>query len=287
MKKVVLSVIAALAVSAAVPAFAADMPVKAMKAPAPAPSPFDIAFGTAFTSDYMLRGISQSGHLPAVQGYVELDYTATPWLTLYAGVWGSSLYNGFAAAEFDNSVGARFTYDKFGLDVGYVYYAYPGPSVTSAVTASTSLGYGEFYVKPSFKVTPWLTLSGTIYTGNDYGNSGVSATYYSGAVAVLLPWTLPMGISTTVSAEVGRQTYGGGLTAVGVNFVDYTQYNVGVAFNYKAMTLDLRYWDTNVGTSSTPAAGQCVAAGSIAGNDLCSAKFVATLKFDTTLSALK
>ncbi len=57
MKKVVLSVIAALAVSAAVPAFAADMTVKAMKAPAPAPSPWDIAFGTAFTTDYMLRGI--------------------------------------------------------------------------------------------------------------------------------------------------------------------------------------------------------------------------------------
>ena len=48
MKKVVLSVVAALALSAA-PAFAADMAVKAVKAPAPAaePSPFDIAFGSA------------------------------------------------------------------------------------------------------------------------------------------------------------------------------------------------------------------------------------------------
>ena len=285
MKKVVFSVIAALAVSAAVPAYAADMPVKAkMMAPAPAPSPWDIAFGTALTSDYMLRGISQSGHLPAVQGYTELDFTATPWLTLYAGVWGSSLYNGFAAAEFDNSVGARLSYDKFGLDLGYVYYAYPGPSGPAVVSASTSLSYAEFYAKPSFKLTDWLTLSGTIYTGNNFGNSGVSATYYSGAVAVTLPWTLPMGIGTTISAEIGRQTYGGGLTAVGVGFVDYTQYNVGVAFNYKAMTLDLRYWDTNV---STPAAAQCAAAGTIPGNDLCSAKFVATLKFDTTLAALK
>ena len=57
-------------------------------APAAAPSPWDIAFGTAFTTDYELRGVSQSDHKPSVQGYFELDYTATDWLKLYAGVWG-------------------------------------------------------------------------------------------------------------------------------------------------------------------------------------------------------
>jgi uncharacterized protein (TIGR02001 family) len=90
MKKVVLSVVAALALSGA-SAFAADMPVKALKVPAAAPSPWDVAFGTAFTTDYELRGVSQSAHKPAVQGYFELDYTASDWLKLYAGVWGSSL----------------------------------------------------------------------------------------------------------------------------------------------------------------------------------------------------
>ena len=102
------------------------MPVKAKPmAPAAAPSPWDVAFGTAFTTDYDLRGISQSDHKPAVQGYFEVDYTATDWLKLYAGVWGSSLYTGFADAEFDISGGARFTWGNFGLDLGYVYYEYP------------------------------------------------------------------------------------------------------------------------------------------------------------------
>src|SRR5258707_15287521 len=74
MKKVVLSVVAALAVTAA-PAFAADMPVKAKPmVPVAVPSPWDIAFGTAFTTDYVLRGITQSNHKPAVQGYFEVDY---------------------------------------------------------------------------------------------------------------------------------------------------------------------------------------------------------------------
>ena len=91
MKKVMLSVIAALAVTAAAPAFAADMPVKARPVVVATPSPWDIAFGVAFTSDYMFRGISQSNKQPAVQGYFELQYAATPWMTLYAGLWGSSL----------------------------------------------------------------------------------------------------------------------------------------------------------------------------------------------------
>ena len=89
MKKVVLSVVAALALTATVPALAADMPVKAAPAaPAAAPSPWDVAFGAAFTTDYDLRGVSQSNHKPAAQGYFEVDYTATDWLKLYAGMLG-------------------------------------------------------------------------------------------------------------------------------------------------------------------------------------------------------
>jgi len=100
MKKIVLAFVASLALSAT-STFAADMPVKAVKAPAAAPSPWDIAFGAAFTTDYELRGVSQSNHRPAAQGYFELDYTATDWLKLYAGVWGSSVAGYLADAEID------------------------------------------------------------------------------------------------------------------------------------------------------------------------------------------
>ncbi len=75
MKKLVLSVVAALAVTAAVPAFAADMPVKAKRVAVATPSPWDIAFGTALTSDYVLRGVSQSNHHVATQGYFGELYT--------------------------------------------------------------------------------------------------------------------------------------------------------------------------------------------------------------------
>lgn len=268
MKKVMLSVVAALAVTAAVPAFAADMPVKAKKvAVAPTPSPFDIAFGTAFTTDYVLRGVSQTDNKPAVQGYFEGRYTISDMVTVYAGLWGSSMANYNASAEFDISGGARFTVGKFGLDLGYVYYNYPGG------TAGGFFNFGEFYAKPSFAVTDWLTIGGSVIGGNDYNNSGTTAVYYSGIATVTLPAFLPMGITSAVSAEIGRQTFElAGLT-------DYTTWNAGISFTYKAMTLDLRYFDTDLATTA------CTSA--VSGRVLCDERFVATLKFDTTLSALK
>lgn len=276
-----MSAVAAVVLSAA-PAFAADMPVKAKKIAAPVyVSPWDVAFGVAFTTDYELRGISQSGHRPAVQGYFEGRYNVNDMIQLYAGVWGSSLYTGFAAAEVDPNGGVRFTLGNFGLDLGYVYYGYPNAA------ANTNISYGEFYAKPSYKVADWLTVGAFITGGSNFGNGvgivGSKDAYFYGANAVLtLPWA-PGGVTIALNPEIGRQWYSSGIKT-SLAFQDYTWWNVGLVFNYKAVTLDLRYWDTNV---STPSAGQCAAAGNIAGNDLCSAKFVATLKFDTTFSALK
>ena len=276
MKKVVLSVVAALAVGGmAAPAFAADMPVKAkMAEPAPPPNPFDIAFGTAFTTDYEFRGLTQTDHKPAVQGTLELDYTAAPWLTLYAGLWGSNINWGAGSyAEFDITGGARFSYKQFGLDVGYDYYDYPNTTPNGS--------YGEFYAKPSFQITNWLTVGAAFWGGSNWANTGNTAWYYEGNATVTLPQFLPMGIGTSISGAVGRQTYDSTIHSTGV--IDYTTWNVGVDFSYKAITLDLRYWDTNVDTTN---AAQCVS-GTGSGVDVCSATFVATLSFNTSLSALK
>ncbi len=266
-KKFVLSIVAALAICGAAPAFAADMPMKAAPAPVAAPpSPFDVAFGVAFASDYRLRGISQTDRDPAVQGSFEVDYTATPWLTLYGGLWGSNV--SFANAEFDASGGARFSWDRFGLDVGYVQYVYPGGG---------GIDYGEFYAKPSVKVTDWLSFNGQVYGGDNFGNTGNAAWWFAGGATISLPQFMPMGITTSLSANVGYQTY-----ASAIGFTDYTHWDAGVTFGYKAMSLDLRYIDTNIDQNNSP--GQC---GTIGTRDLCGATFLATLSFNTSLSALK
>src|SRR6202171_6710330 len=89
--------------------FAADMAVKAMKAPPPAPfDPWDIAFGSALMNDYVFRGVTQSNHKPSVAAYFEPRYNVTKDLQLYVGAAGESIsFPNRAAAEIDIYAGIR------------------------------------------------------------------------------------------------------------------------------------------------------------------------------------
>ena len=292
MNKVVLSVVAALAVSAA-PAFAADMPVKASKVAVVAATvnPWDVAFGTALTSDYVLRGVTQSNHKMAVQGYFEVDYTANDWLKFYAGVWGSSLWTGLANAEIDPNAGVRLTFGNFGLDLGFIYYYYPGGINAAQGLANGS--YGEVYAKPSYKFNDWLTVAGVYETGfNNFNNKAMAPgvawvgdarhSYYAVNAVITLPQFMPNGIVVSINPEIGRETYSSGVFT-NLGFVSDTYWDVGLDFVYKAATLDLRYWSMNKNNTN---AAQCASANS-PGTNLCSSRFVATLKFDTSFASLK
>src|SRR5476649_518495 len=211
MNKVVMSALAALAISAA-PAFAADMPVKAMKAPAAAPSPWDVAFGVAFTTDYRLRGVSQSNKTASVNGYFEVDYTVNDWLKFYAGVHGYSTEEFLATAEMDLSGGARLTFGNFGLDLGYIYYAYVDGVAAGQATIPAGAGngsFGDFYAIPTYKVADWLTVGGIVdYGPNNNNGLGIVGSkdegYYAGNLMITLPWQ-PAGVTVMVNPEYGRQ----------------------------------------------------------------------------------
>src|SRR5258707_15328656 len=101
MKKLALLATALAMVSGS--ALAADMSVKAVKAPPPAPfDPWDIAFGSAIMNDYVFRGITQSNHKPSVAAYFEPRYNVTKDVQLYIGLAGESIsFPNRAAAEID------------------------------------------------------------------------------------------------------------------------------------------------------------------------------------------
>ena len=126
MKKLALLATALAMVSGS--AFAADMRVKAVKAPPPpAFDPWDIAFGGGITNDYIFRGITQSNHKPSVNVYFEPRYNVTKDFQLYVGVGGASIsFPNRAAAEIDAYGGARLTVGQFAFDVGAWGYIYPG-----------------------------------------------------------------------------------------------------------------------------------------------------------------
>jgi hypothetical protein len=284
MKKVVLSVAAALAISVAGSAFAADMPAKAPKvAPAPPPSPWTIAFGSALMNDYIFRGVTQSDHKPSVAAYFEPRYNITPDVQLYAGIAGESIkFANAAAAEIDFYGGIRPTFGPVSFDFGYWYYYYPGgtcfggnpafslpcPNVYANGNAAKSVAsFYEVYAKVAYTWTDWVFGANFYYSPN-FLNLGAEGEYLSGTIKFTAPAKMQIGpVGWYVSGEFGRQWLGtsdafygipagtpivgtASVTpasyATGIPYKDYNTWNVGIGFTWKVFTLDLRYSDTDM-----------------------------------------
>ncbi len=294
MKKLVTSVVAAVALSAA-SAFAADvMPVKAtnVAAPAPAPSPFDIAFGGAIMSDYNFRGVSQSNRGPSVNAYVEPQFN-TGFGTLYVGLSGYSIdwpsgpgyFFSDPAAEVDIYGGWRNTWGAFTLDLGVLYYYYPSERF------GVNSDFVEFYAKTSYAFTPAFTAGLAVsYTPDllNYGQfapfSDTPGFYVSGTAKWVLPWTHG-DLGAFVSGELAHWFLDeGGVFGPGVD-ASYTYWNVGAALTYKAFTLDFRYHGTDM--SRRDCTTFLFVGPNNGARNWCDDTFIVSLKFDTTLSALK
>lgn len=89
----------------------------------------EVSGNVSIASDYAFRGISQTLEEPALQGGLDLGL---PY-GIYAGVWGSSINFGEdlgigprAQLELDGYVGITPTVGPLALDLGGIYYGYPG-----------------------------------------------------------------------------------------------------------------------------------------------------------------
>lgn len=312
MKNYVLPAIVAVAALSSAPAFAADLKPVYKAPPAPAyVNPWDVAIGGALATDYNFRGISQTDRGPAAFAYVEGRYNATKDIQWYAGIAGATVkLVTEPSAEIDFYGGVRLTFDKFALDLGLMYYYYPreqqqfggiggGLNGENIVTSNASLGLApytvkntdflEFYAKASYTFNDYFAIGGGVYYTDDWLGTKASGTYG----AVNAKFTAPAsssGWGAYASGEVGKYWFGtGNFYGSPLILPDYTTWNVGVGFTYKAITIDLRYYDTDASKT------ECYAlTADIRGvNDgtgtskWCSEAYIAKISFDTTLSALK
>jgi uncharacterized protein (TIGR02001 family) len=238
MKKLVLAA-AALAMTAG-STFAADMPVKAVKAPPPpAFEPWDLAFGSALMNDYIFRGITQSNHKPSVAAYFEPRYNVNKDVQLYIGASGESIsFPNRAAAEIDIYGGIRPTFGMFAFDFGVWGYLYPGgqcfggvgPGTTNSCAAfgqGTDFGLGaglpingnfakksasfyEGYAKVNITINEQFQVGVNEYYSPNFLNLGAWGNYAS----ITGKWTAPSstfgssGVGMYVSGEFGRQWLG-------------------------------------------------------------------------------
>ncbi|XSG83236.1 MAG: TorF family putative porin [Methyloligella sp. ZOD6] len=233
----------------------------------PSPLPFDIFFGTKLASDYNLRSVSQTRGKPAVQSYGEINLENG----LYAGIWTSNVdFQGTDPyAEFDYYGGLRHSFDKLTLDGGYVYIDYLGEN------PGHQLDFWKIYGISKYTFSDDITVGANLFwTSSFIGYNGIDGTHSSAFVSINLPqFGLPENIGTYFSGEIGRQW-------VSDDFApDYTFWNAGVGFTYKAATLDLRY------TGSDLSDAGCAAF--IGQRDSCGNRFLASLSFDTSFDMLK
>src|SRR6202521_691462 len=266
--------------------FAADLPLKAVKAPPPAPfDPWDLAFGSAIMNDYVFRGVTQSNHKPSVAPYFEPRYNINKDTQLYLGLSGESIsFPNRAAAEIDIYGGIRPTFGMFAFDFGLWGYLYPGGQCFNAAAfpgsgipgseigcilngnlpfnnnvAKKDASFFEGYAKVNVTLNDQWQVGVNEYYSPNFLNLGAWGDYAS----VTAKWTAPgtyfgaSGVGMYVSGEFGRQWLGTsdafygvvsplGNFAAGVPEPSYNTWNAGIGFTYKVFTLDLRYYDTNL-----------------------------------------
>jgi len=199
-------------------------------------------------SEYLYRGIAQTGNKPAIQGGFDYAHSSG----LYAGVWGSNitwLDDGGASASLEIDVYGGYKgaiTDDFGYDIGVLTYNYPGSGKpTGAAKPDTTEIYGALSWK-------WLTMKYSHTTGSLFGwtkTSDGSKTKGSGYLELNAAFDL--GDGWGLSAHVGHQKVKGNSNA------SYSDYKVGVTKDMGFGTVGLAYSDTNAKASCTAGDAYC------------------------------
>jgi len=237
MRKYVLPLALAASASASAPAIA-------QQAAAATPPPPPVTGNMTLVSEYRFRGIDQTFGKPAIQGGFDYSHESG----VYLGNWNSNVSQGAGYPggniEMDFYGGWKKAFGDFGLDLGAIYYYYPGSDASllgaanphSTKTNSGTVHNIEAYVGLSWK---WLSFKWS-HALSDYfllpDTSG--ANYYD------LSATYDLGSGWGVNGHVGR------LSVSSYSEIDYTDYKVGV-------TKDVSGWVFGASYVGTNAKGDC------------------------------
>jgi uncharacterized protein (TIGR02001 family) len=258
----------------AAPAFAGGMK------DTPEPRRCTFSANAALTTDYVFRGFSQTSQAPAIQG----GFDATCGM-FYAGVWASSLDWGTdyyqtsnaASIEMDWYGGVKFNTGKVAWDLGIIYYSYPNAAHTlNTSPAGRDPNYVELKVNASGEIWKGGTLGGTVYYSPDYQYETGSVWTLEGSFSQTLPVIFGR-ITPTFSALLGYQ-FSDDKKSLYINNItqddkNYTYWNAGLTFALdKNWSVDVRYWDTNINSSSSSACNKVSLFS-------CDERVVGTLKF--------
>ena len=215
-------------------------------------SPHKLSGNVTLTSDYVFRGITQTGGDPAIQG--GLDYTHASGF--YLGTWASNVswlkdFQGYdkGSMEVDVYGGFRGGIGETGLtfDVGAIQYIYPGDNVTGGFNDAdttevyAALGWKWFTVKYSHYLSDEVFGIGNL-SGQPNTTGDAAGSYYLGVSA-----SVPVGeTGLTLGASWGSFNFENN------SDYDYEDWKVSAAYDMgklgqlgDGVTVGVAYTDTN------------------------------------------
>jgi len=242
-----------LAGSLACIALAAPGLASAQQAAAAAPPPYTITGNLGLVSDYRFRGISQTFGKPAIQGGVDYSHASG----FYLGNWDSNVSDtaGYPGGniEMDFYGGWKNTWGDYGLDVGLLYYYYPGSNAAGGGSQgalvnphSTARNTGtvhntEFYLGGSWK---WLSLKWSHALSDYFSVPSTSGTNY-----------LDLSAAYDMGGGWGLNGHVGHTSVHGFSEASYTDYKLGVTKDLSGWTAGLSLVTTNAKDSCSATAG--------------------------------
>ena len=203
-------------------------------------SPHSLTANVGLYSDYIFRGISQTGGDAALQGGFDYAHSSG----FYLGTWGSNVgwiedFQGYDSGNMEIDVYGGFRSSigdsDFSYDLGLIQYMYPGKKA-AAVDADTT----EMYAAMGWK---WFTVKYSYYLSNEvFGFADADGSDYLAISA-----SLPIGeTGLTAGASWGTFSFDNN------SGQDYDDWKISLAYDMSklgsltsGMTLGLMYTDTN------------------------------------------
>lgn len=214
-------------------------------APAAAPaSPHTITGNLSIASDYRFRGITQTFEKPALQGGIDYSHSSG----FYLGNWNSNVSSGAGFPdgnlEMDFYGGYKTSFGDVGLDVGAIYYYYPGSEGRGLGVGADS---GSVTNKEIYIGATWKFLSVKyFYSLDDYFSlRGVNALGVSTGKNTKGTSYLDLGASYDLGDGWGINGHVGLLSLDNVHNGDYTDWKIGVTKDIAGWVFSAAYVDTN------------------------------------------
>ena len=196
----------------------------------------ELSANIGVTSNYIWRGVSQSGDDAAISGGVDFAHESG----FYAGSWISSLGGNSGAdgpsAEVDFYAGFGGEYNAIGYDVGAIIYHYP---------SGDDLDFTELYGSLSYSFFE----AGLAYTvDSDAGGDDSHVYYYASA-------SFDIAEDWSISATIGHYNFDGG------SDTDYTHGQIDLtksAGDFGDFTFTVSKASSEVNTLLSPEVGPAV-----------------------------